>query len=115
MPGKQDQPTHSDSGLQPERTDLAWRRTMLALVVAAAMFLRWMTHHGWFTGTLVACSIITALAIGITSRRRFHRSVHGINQEHMRPALGPTAALAASVVTLAILGVYTVLYLPLEH
>jgi uncharacterized membrane protein YidH (DUF202 family) len=115
MPGGQGQPTHTDAGLQPERTDLAWHRTMLALVVAAAMFLRWTPHHGWFTGTLVILSIIIALIIGTTSRRRLHRSVHGINQEHMPTALASTATLAAGVVTLAILGIYTVLFLPIEH
>jgi uncharacterized membrane protein YidH (DUF202 family) len=105
---------HGDSGLQPERTDLAWSRTTLAMVAAAAVFLRWLPHHGWFVGTLVGGAIVTALAINVTQKRRFHRAVRGINQESMPPNVGSTAAVAASVVILAALGIYTVLFLPLQ-
>lgn len=109
-----DAPRHGDAGLQPERTDLAWGRTTLAMVVAAAIFLRWMPHHGWFVGTLVAAAIITAVAINLTRKLRFNRAVHGINRESMPPDVASTAAVAASVVVLAALGVYTVLFLPLD-
>jgi uncharacterized membrane protein YidH (DUF202 family) len=110
-----DLPTHGDAGLQPERTDLAWGRTTMAMVVAAAVFLRWMPHHGWFVGTLVAAAVITAVAINLTRKRRFGRAVHGITEESMAPDAASTAAVAASVVVLALLGTYTVLFLPLEQ
>jgi uncharacterized membrane protein YidH (DUF202 family) len=105
---------HGDSGLQPERTDLAWSRTTMAMVVAAAVFLRWLPHHGWFVGTLVGGAVIAALAINLTQKRRFHKAVRGINQEAMPPNTRATAAVAASVVILAVLGIYTVLFLPLQ-
>ncbi|MFC7846953.1 DUF202 domain-containing protein [Arthrobacter sp. NPDC057388] len=114
MPPQPHVPTHGDAGLQPERTDLAWRRTTLSLVVAAAIFLRWIPHHGWFVGALVAAAILTAAAIHFTRKRRFHRAVRGINNSHMPPDLGSTAAVATSVIILALLGIYTVLFLPLE-
>lgn len=114
MTVQDDYPRHGDSGLQPERTNLAWGRTTMALVVAAAIFLRWMPHHGFFVGTLVAAAVVTAVAINLTQRRRFLRAVRGINQERMAPNLASTAAVAASVVLLALLGIYTVLFLPLE-
>lgn len=94
---------------------MAWGRTTLAMMVAAAVFLRWMPHHGWFVGTLVAASVITALAISCTRKRRFHRAIHGINQETITPDIASTAAVAASVVVLAGLGIFTVLLLPLEQ
>jgi len=100
MPARRGAATHDDSGLQPERTDLAWGRTSMAMVVAAAVFLRWLPHHGWFVGTLVAAATVTA--------------VRGINQEAMPPNVGATAAVATSVVVLAVLGIYTVLFLPLQ-
>lgn len=113
MPLQNNRPTHGDPGLQPERTDLAWGRTTLSMLVAAAIFLRWLPHHGWFVGTLVAAAVVTALAINLTRKRRFHRAIHGIQQESMPPDIASTAAVAVSVVILAVLGIYTVLFLPL--
>ncbi|QCO96454.1 DUF202 domain-containing protein [Arthrobacter sp. 24S4-2] len=69
MTARRDAATHGDSGLQPERTDLAWGRTTMAMVVAAAVFLRWLPHHGWFVGTLVAAATVTAHAINFTQKR----------------------------------------------
>lgn len=106
---------HNDPGLQPERTDLAWRRTSLTLVTAACIFLRWMPHHGWFAGTLVAGSLLAALGIALTQRRRYHHHASGIGGAAMRANIRGTAAIAGSVVVLAGLGIYTVLYLPLQH
>ncbi|MDQ0618164.1 DUF202 domain-containing protein [Arthrobacter globiformis] len=114
MPAPRHRPRHGDGGLQPERTDLAWGRTTLSMVVAAAVFLRWLPHHGWFVGTLVAAAILTATAINFTRKRRFHRAIHGINHEHMPPDIASTTAVAASVVILSLLGIYTVLFLPLN-
>jgi uncharacterized membrane protein YdcZ (DUF606 family) len=85
------------------------------MVVAAAVFLRWMPHHGWFAGTLVTATLVTALAINGSRRRRFHRAINGINQEAITPGLVSTAAVAASVVVLAALGIFTVLVLPVEQ
>ncbi|MET4097713.1 DUF202 domain-containing protein [Arthrobacter sp. UYCu712] len=107
-------PRHDDAGLQPERTDLAWRRTTMSLIVAAAVFLRWMPHHGWFVGTLVAAAVITALGINVTRKRRFLRAVHGMRRESMPADVASTTAVAASVMILAALGIYTVLFLPLD-
>lgn len=112
MPWQRPVPSHGDAGLQPERTDLAWGRTTLALVAAAAIFLRWLPHHGWFVGTLIVVAITTASATGLTRKFRFQRAVQGINHQQMPPDTISTAALAASVVILALLGIYTVMFLP---
>jgi uncharacterized membrane protein YidH (DUF202 family) len=105
---------HNDPGLQPERTDLAWRRTALTLITAACIFLRWMPHYGWFVGTLVAASLLVALGIAVTQRRRYHRAASGIGEGTMTASVRATAAIAGSVVVLAALGIYTVLFLPLQ-
>jgi uncharacterized membrane protein YidH (DUF202 family) len=102
-----------DPGLQPERTDLAWSRTTLALIAAAAVFLGWMPGHGGFVGVLVAAAILTALGINLTLRRRYRRAKLGLSQGRMPPDLISTLAVAASVVVLAALGIYAVLLLPL--
>jgi hypothetical protein len=40
----------------------------MAMAIAAAIFLRWMPHHGWFVGTFVAAEGVTALAINVTRK-----------------------------------------------
>lgn len=114
MGSRQVVPDHPDPGLQPERTDLAWRRTMMSLVVASGVFLRWMPHHGLFVGTLVVTALAAAFGINLTHTRRLRRAVLGINREKMPPDALSIAAVAASVGILAMLGIYTVLFLPLE-
>lgn len=115
MQEEPDFPISRDAGLQPERTDLAWRRTVMSLIVAAAVFLRWMPHHGWFVGTLVVAALGTAFAINLTQTRRFRRALYGIQRDSMPPDTASTAVVAVSVCILAITGIYTVLFLPLEH
>ncbi|MDD1476504.1 DUF202 domain-containing protein [Arthrobacter sp. H16F315] len=104
---------HNDPGLQPERTDLAWRRTSFTLITAACIFLRWVPHHGWFAGTLVGASLMVALGIAITQRRRYHHHASGIAGAVMVANFRGAAAIAGSVVVLSVLGIYTVLFLPL--
>lgn len=87
---------------------------MMSLVVAAAVFLRWMPHHGLFVVTLVLAALATAFAINLTHSRRFRRAVHGIRQDAMPADAFSVSAVAASVAVLAILGIYAVLFLPLE-
>ncbi|NKX52945.1 DUF202 domain-containing protein [Arthrobacter mobilis] len=105
-------PVHYDAGLQPERTSLAWGRTTLAMVVAAAIFLRWAPQHGWFVGTLIAVTLAAALAINLTQKRRYHRAVRGIAAESVRADVMAALWTAASVVVLGVLGLWTVLFLP---
>ncbi|WP_299169716.1 DUF202 domain-containing protein [uncultured Arthrobacter sp.] len=105
---------HVDAGLQPERTDLAWIRTTLALVVVGAIFLRWVPHYGWFAGALVAAATMISITINMTRKHRFHRGSLGIRNERMPADLISTFFVASSVVVLAAAGVFTVLFLPLQ-
>ncbi|WP_299169692.1 DUF202 domain-containing protein [uncultured Arthrobacter sp.] len=118
LPGEGEVPRHpflhGDAGLQPERTDLAWGRTTLAFIVAGAMFLRWMPNYGWFAGTSFVAATVAAFALNLTRRRLLIRAASGIRGD--RSSVAPFAALLTSlaVVFLAILGIYTVLFLPLR-
>lgn len=88
---------------------------MMSLLVAAAVFLRWMPHHGWFVGTLVLTALAMASTINLTQTRRLRRAVHGINHHSMPPDTASIAVVAASTGALAVMGIYTVLFLPLDH
>lgn len=100
---------HSDAGLQPERTTLAWGRTMMALVTVSAIFLRWLPHHGFPILVLFAVAIAAAAGIYLTQRRRYRTSSRGISEEKVNAE--PTAVLwtAFAAVTLGVLGITVVL------
>jgi multisubunit Na+/H+ antiporter MnhB subunit len=72
-------PGHTDEGLQPERTLLAWGRTLLAMLVASLFFLRWMPHHGGFAGGLIGSTLLVALLIWVSQQQRYRHRVEGIN------------------------------------
>lgn len=104
-------PRHEDPGLQPERTTLAWGRTMLALVTVSAIFLRWMQHHGHFVLTLFAVAILTAGGIYVTQRMRYHRGVRGIAAEAVAADAAAVLWTSLSAVVLGALGLFVVLAL----
>lgn len=70
---------HQDPGLQPERTSLAWGRTMMALITVSAIFLRWLPLHGFPVLALFTVSVASAGTIYFTQRRRYRASSHGIS------------------------------------
>ncbi|WP_296250116.1 DUF202 domain-containing protein [Pseudomonas sp. UBA4194] len=72
-------PGHTDEGLQPERTLLAWGRTLLAMLVASLFFLRWTPHHGGFAGGLIGLTLLVALLIWVSQQHRYQHRVAGIN------------------------------------
>ncbi|MGK9063777.1 DUF202 domain-containing protein [Stutzerimonas chloritidismutans] len=106
-------PLHEDPGLQPERTSLAWGRTLLTLITVSALFLRWMPYHGAFVGSLVALSLLTALGIWLTQQRRYNRSASGLKSGRIQADLVSVIWLGVAVVALSVLGLYTVLFLPI--
>ena len=108
-------PLHEDPGLQPERTSLAWGRTLLTMITVSALFLRWMPFHGAFVGVLVALSLATALGIWITQKRRYTRSASGVKSGRIQADVVSVLWIGASVVVLGCLGLYTVIYLPITY
>lgn len=102
---------HEDPGLQPERTILAWGRTVLALITAAAICLRWITHHGVFVLTLFAVAVCTGTVIYLSQRARYARSCHGIAEETVAADAAGVLGLATATVVLGVLGLYVVLIL----
>lgn len=99
---------HSDPGLQPERTSLAWGRTMLALATVSTIFLRWIEQHGLFVLTLWGLSCLTAAAIFVTQRTRYTLHGEGISRGLMGPNIRSVLWTGSAVMALGVLGIYVV-------
>lgn len=59
-----------DPGLQPERTELAWQRTMISFVAAALLLTRWAGHLGGLVVAMVAVACFGAGYILLQTHRR---------------------------------------------
>lgn len=65
-----------DTGLQPERTALAWSRTALSMVVGGAVGVRVLPTLLGPVGLVVALGVVVAGAVlGLVARRRADRAV----------------------------------------
>lgn len=65
-----------DSGLQPERTQLAWHRTALVATGCALLLLHVAAHHGWTITTVLPATLLAASALAtVVSGRRVNRPI----------------------------------------
>ncbi|QCU78754.1 DUF202 domain-containing protein [Citricoccus sp. SGAir0253] len=96
---------HQDPGLQPERTVMSWDRSLLAMVVSAAMFLRWYGTVGVLALAPAALCAVAALVIHWTQRSRYRVQAAGIARERVHADVGAVLWLGGLVVVLALLGV----------
>ncbi|MDJ0319169.1 DUF202 domain-containing protein [Pseudarthrobacter sp. PS3-L1] len=100
---------HQDPGLQPERTSLAWGRTLLALVTVSSLFLRWVPLHGWLVLGPLAMSITAAASIYATQRRRYQSNARGISAGQLTSDGVAVLWTAVAAAALGAMGVTVVL------
>lgn len=105
---------HTDPGLQPERTSLAWNRTSLALVISGILFLRWVPGHGVLPLVMTALTLIAAAGITASQTRRHRRSVRGIQAGQVSADVVAVASTVCTVVVTAALALFVVVALPLR-
>lgn len=64
-----------DPGLQPERTDLAWRRTAFSAAACSVLLLQAAARDGWglrvLPGALIAVVAVVAVWAGRRGRQRW--------------------------------------------
>lgn len=90
-----------DSGLQPERTSLAWSRTVLGYLVVATICLKAASHIGP-VGIVSAVSYISvAVAIACSTATRYDRHVRGMHFERSQPPLCEVIALSTATTALS--------------
>jgi uncharacterized membrane protein YidH (DUF202 family) len=93
-------PSGADPGLQPERTGLAWRRTILALIAGAPLVPRLFPRllGGWGLGAGVL-ALAVAVTLCVLSERRFRRMrrvLSGASEQLPDGRLTLTLALAVT-------------------
>ena len=100
---------HSDPGLQPERTTLAWTRTVVAMLVVGAVMLRWAHLYG--SAVVLVAGVLCMLAIFIvaTQRRRYQAGCQGIVRGRAAPNVRSVVALTGSLLLLGAAGLVFVL------
>lgn len=100
---------HRDPGLQPERTSLAWTRTVVSMLLIGAVMLRWARVYGG--AVLVVAGLLCVLAVLIvsTQRRRYLVGCQSISNEKATPNVGSVVALTLSALLLGAAGLVFVL------
>jgi uncharacterized membrane protein YidH (DUF202 family) len=99
---------HDDPGLQPERTLLAWRRTLLTLIGVCLLFLRWIPPFGLMALLPIMVSLVAAMLIQIGLNARYRKSAKGMTQERIPAPLREVAALGCTVMVLSVVAIVAV-------
>lgn len=96
---------HEDSGLQPERTVLAWNRTTVSLAVCSAILLRWTNFYGIFA--LLPVVILSGMAIFIlfTQRVRYERQAIGLADNKLPPNIVGVVSLTVTLLAFGAAGI----------
>lgn len=89
----------ADAGLQAERTELAWRRTQLSLLVVACLALR-----GAQT-SLMLLALAAAVALWAGQRTRYRHSLAMLDAERGQARIGAVLGIGLAQVSLCALAI----------
>lgn len=101
-----------DSGLQPERTALAWRRFSVALAVVGLGTVRALSDRqdGWMLLATGGIVIATALVMGLQSVARYGASQRALRANHPLPDGVLNVVAAAAVTALGVFAAVSILH-----
>lgn len=94
-------PVIFDAGLQPERTLLAWRRTLLSLAVAGLVGLRMLPERLGSASALLSLAVLgSALLLQLFAERRSRRTYAELLAGRSVPPAGGLLLAVAALVAL---------------
>lgn len=91
----------ADPGLQPERTVLAWGRTLLSFLVVSVVLIRWLPHYGQGVLIPTGIGVVIALAIYLTQLRRYRSMAHGLHAERVSANVVSVLVLSLAILALS--------------
>ncbi|MGV8399283.1 DUF202 domain-containing protein [Pseudomonas aeruginosa] len=93
----------SDAGLQAERTTLAWRRTLILLMLVAGLAIRCFQRSPALTTALVLLTALPALLILLQQRRCYRQACSAMEGRRSIPNPLPPLMLTLCTALLAAL------------
>jgi uncharacterized membrane protein YidH (DUF202 family) len=93
-----------DPGLQPERTELAWQRTMISFVAAALLLTRWAGQLGGLVVSMVALAGVGAGYLLLQAHRRTRLIAPTFPDRAVPVAVHQVLAVTLLTVALGMLG-----------
>jgi putative membrane protein len=98
------------SGLQSERTFLAWRRTSLSLLVGSVVSYRVLAPAiGWWSVVVGTLGLVVTVVVWLLARRRSRRSARALADGVLLSGGGLLLFLGGSVALAAVIGLLYVL------
>ena len=102
-------PHHTDPGLQPERTSLAWTRTALAMSLCSMILVRWAWVYGPWVLALIVVLAAMALGIHLSQQRRYLEEVAGLLADSSPVSIGSVLTLTAAMMFLGTAAIILIL------
>ncbi len=106
---------HFDPGLQPERTSLAWRRTVLSIVAGSLVSARLLHTSVGLPAVLASASLVVAAGYSLHLVHHRHSAVTLALTDDEHGSYQPDGRLQAAVAALTVvLGMAAAVYLVIE-
>ncbi|MAG66940.1 DUF202 domain-containing protein [Pseudomonas sp.] len=95
--------TPPDPGLQAERTQLAWARTQLSLLLVGCLALRWLHVESGQRLELALILVCLATALWSSQQHRYRRGLRMLKHERSRAALIPVLITSGALTAVSLL------------